>query len=97
MGLEPPIPLEPGADITKTWTKRVVDRDSSSFEHAALATDLDGDGLQELYVANDNGEAIRRYVWNGRRLVKETIYERTDDRSVLTWNIMAVPVGLVPE
>ena len=89
--------LTPGDDITKPWTKRVVDRDSSSFEHAALATDLDGDGLQELYVANDNGKAIRRYVWNGRRLVKETIYERTDDRSILTWNIMAVPVGLLPE
>ncbi len=89
--------LKPGADITKTWTKRVIDRDSSSFEHAALATDLDGDGLQELYVANDNGKAIRRYVWNGRRLVKEEIYRREDDRSILTWNIMAVPVGLLPE
>ncbi len=89
--------LKPGADITKTWTKRVIDRDSSSFEHAALATDLDGDGLQELYVANDNGKAIRRYVWNGRRLVKEEIYRRGDDRSILTWNIMAIPVGLVPD
>ncbi len=88
--------LKPGADVTKTWTKRVVDRDSSSFEHAALATDLDGDGRQELYVANDNGKAVQRYVWNGRRLVKETIYERTDDRSILTWNIMSIPVELVP-
>ena len=89
--------LKPGDDIAKPWTKRVVDRDSSSFEHAALATDLDGDGLQELYVANDNGKSIRRYVWNGRRLVKEEIYKREDDRSILTWNIMAVPVGLLPD
>jgi len=89
--------LKPGTDIAKPWTKRVVDRDSSSFEHAALATDLDGDGLQELYVANDNGKTLQRHVWNGRRLVKEVIYARQDDRSILTWNIMAIPVELVPE
>jgi len=89
--------LKPGDDPARTWTKRVVDRDSSSFEHAAIATDLDGDGRQELYVANDNGKSIRRYVWNGRRLAKEDIYARQDDRSVLTWNIMPIPVALVPE
>lgn len=88
--------LKPGDDPSKPWTKRVIDRDSRSFEHAALVTDLDGDGLEELYVANDNGKAIRRYVWNGRRLVKEQIHQRTDDRSILTWNIMPIPVGLVP-
>lgn len=89
--------LKPGDDIEKPWTKRVVDRDSKSFEHAALATDLDGDGKQELYVANDDGKTLRRYVWNGRRLVKEDIYTRQDDRSILTWNIMAIPVSLVPQ
>ncbi|MEZ4281940.1 MAG: VCBS repeat-containing protein [Myxococcota bacterium] len=89
--------LKPGDDVAKPWTKRVVDRDSKSFEHAALATDLDGDGKQELYVANDDGKTLRRYVWNGRRLVKEDIYERTDDRSILTWNIMPIPASLVPQ
>lgn len=89
--------LKPGDDVAKTWTKRVVDRDSSSFEHAAIATDLDGDGRQELYVANDEGKSIRRYVWNGRRLVKEEIYSRQDDRSILTWNVMPIPVALVPD
>jgi hypothetical protein len=89
--------LKPGDDVSKPWTKRVVDRDSKSFEHAALATDLDGDGRQELYVANDDGKTLRRHVWNGRRLVKEDIYKREDDRSILTWNIMTIPVGLVPE
>ena len=89
--------LKPGNDIEKPWTKRGVDRDSKSFEHAALATDLDGDGKQELYVANDDGKTLRRYVWNGRRLVKEDIHTRQDDRSILTWNIMAIPVSLVPQ
>jgi hypothetical protein len=89
--------LRPNADPTKTWRKRAIDRRSSSFEHATIAIDLDGDGVQELYVASDNDKALRRYVWNGRRLVKEEIYKRGDNRSILTWNIMPIPVELVPE
>jgi hypothetical protein len=89
--------LRPGDDPTKPWRKKAIDRRSSSFEHAALATDLDGDGIQELYVASDNDGELRRYVWNGRRLVKEVIYERADNRSILTWNIMPVPLELVAE
>jgi hypothetical protein len=88
--------LRPGEDHTKPWKKKAIDRRSSSFEHATIALDLDGDGMQELYVASDNDGSIRRYAWNGRRLVKETIYERTDKRSILTWNIMPIPVALVP-
>ncbi|CAM9568520.1 unnamed protein product [Discosporangium mesarthrocarpum] len=86
--------LRPGDDPTKPWRKKAIDRRSSSFEHAAIALDLDEDGQQELYVASDNQGEIRRYVWNGRRLVKEVIYERNDPRSILTWNIMPIPVGL---
>jgi hypothetical protein len=89
--------LKPGADPNKKWTKKAIDRRSSSFEHAAMATDLDGDGIQELYVASDNDKTIRRYVWNGRRLVKQAIYERTDNRSILTWNIMPIPKTLVQD
>jgi hypothetical protein len=89
--------LRPGKDPMKPWSKKSIDRHSSSFEHAAIATDLDGDGLQELYVASDNDKALRRYVWNGRRLVKEDISKRNDNRSVLTWNIMPIPIELVPD
>lgn len=88
--------LRPGEDPNEPWSKRAIDRQSSSFEHAVIATDLDGDGLEELYVASDNDQAIRRYVWNGRRLVKEEIHRRSDGRSILTWNIMPIPVELVP-
>ncbi len=88
--------LRPNADPNRKWRKKSIDRRSSSFEHAAIATDLDGDGVQELYVASDNDRALRRYVWNGRRLVREVIYERPDARSILTWNIMPIPVELVP-
>ena len=89
--------LRPGEDPTKPWKKKAIDRRSSSFEHAAIATDLDGDGLQELYVASDNDRQLRRFVWNGRRLVKDVIYERPDKRAVLTWNIMPIPAALAPE
>ncbi len=89
--------LRPGDDPTKPWRKKAIDRRSSSFEHAVIATDLDGDGLQELYVASDNDKALRRYVWDGRRILKEEIYERQDNRSILTWNIMPIPVELVAE
>ena len=89
--------LRPGDDPTKPWRKKAIDRRSSSFEHAVIATDLDGDGIQELYVASDNDKALRRYVWDGRRMAKEEIYKRTDNRSILTWNIMPIPVELVAE
>ncbi len=89
--------LRPDPDPTKQWRKTAIDRRSSSFEHAAIATDLDGDGVQELYVASDNDKALRRYVWNGRRLVKEEIYKRDDNRSILTWNIMPIPLELVAD
>ena len=89
--------LRPGDDPTKPWRKKAIDRRSSSFEHAAIALDLDEDGQQELYVASDNQGQIRRYVWNGRRLVKEVIFERNDPRSILTWNIMPIPAGLASE
>jgi len=89
--------LRPGEDPTKPWRKKAIDRRSSSFEHAVIATDLDGDGLQELYVASDNDKALRRYVWDGRRMSKQVIYKRGDNRSILTWNIMPIPVELVAE
>ena len=90
-------PRNPGWISSVTHAPPTIDRRSSSFEHAAIATDLDGDGVQELYVASDNDKALRRYVWNGRRLVKEEIYRRSDNRSILTWNIMPIPVELVSD
>lgn len=48
-------------------------------------------------MASDNDKALRRYVWNGRRLVREEIYKRSDNRSILTWNIMPIPLDLVAE
>jgi hypothetical protein len=86
----------PGDDPNQPWDVSLVDRDSGGFEHAALFTDLDGDGSDELYVASDKHKELRRYVWTGDRLARETIYARTDGKAIFTWNIMPVPKSLVP-
>jgi hypothetical protein len=74
----------------------LIDRDSAGFEHAAILTDLDGDGTDELYVASDKHKELRRYVWRDGRAVRETIYRRPDARPIFTWNLMPVPVELIP-
>jgi hypothetical protein len=88
--------LRPGADPAAGWTVSLIDRDSKGFEHASLLADLDGDGKDELYVASDHHKELRRYVWDGTKLAREVIYVRPDARPIFTWNLAAVPVGLIP-
>ena len=89
--------LRPGPDPMKPWDVTLIDKNSGGFEHAAILSDLDGDGKDELYVASDKHKQVRRYTWDGRRLVSETIYRRPKgEGGVFTWNIMPVPVELAP-
>ena len=88
--------LEPGSDPHDAWAITSIDRNSGGFEHAAILTDLDGDGIDELYVANDNAGEINRYVWQDGSPVKETLYTYPEGLSGFTWNIMPVPVELMP-
>ena len=78
------------------WPATLIDGTSAGFEHAAVLADLDGDGRDELYVASDKHNQVRRYVWNGKKMAREVIYTRTDGRFVFTWNLMPIPLGLVP-
>jgi len=87
--------LRPGADPKAPWTVTSIDTNSSGFEHAAILTDLDQDGTDELYVASDDQGEVRRYVWTDKGFASETIYKRAVPGSVFTWNIMPVPVDLV--
>lgn len=89
--------LRPGDDPSAKWKAELIDRDSAGFEHAAILTDLDGDGIVELYVASDRHKEVRRYVWDGRRMKREVIYKRPDDRPIFTWNLMPIPVELIPK
>jgi hypothetical protein len=68
-----------------------IEPNSSGFEHAALLTDLDEDGRDELYVAADDQGELRRYVWREGKLERETILRRENPRETWTWNIMAIP------
>jgi hypothetical protein len=88
--------LTPGTDPHEPWSISSIDRDSSGFEHAAILTDLDGDAIDELYVANDDAGEIDRYVWRSGSPVKETLYTHPEGLSGFTWNIMPVPVELIP-
>lgn len=88
--------LRPGSDPDAKWKATLIDRNSAGFEHAALLTDLDEDGVDELYVASDKHKEVRRYTWQGGKPVREVIYERPDDRPIFTWNLMPVPSSLIP-
>ena len=88
--------LRPGIDSDAKWKVTLIDRKSAGFEHAALLTDLDGDGVDELYVASDKHKEVRRYTWQHGKPIREVIYERPDARPIFTWNLMPVPVSLIP-
>jgi len=96
--------LRPGEDPRGEWTAELVDRDSGGFEHAAILTDLDADGRDELYVASDDRKKnasgrpeVRRYVWSDEGPDREVIYVRADDRPIFTWNLMPIPIELLPK
>jgi hypothetical protein len=87
--------LRPGADPKGAWKVEAIDAKSSGFEHAALLTDLDGDQVDELYVASDDQGEVRRYVFSDGKWTREVIHTRKPAGSAFTWNIMPVPVELV--
>lgn len=60
----------PGA---KKWKVELVDAESSGFEHATVLADLDGDGVQEIYVASDDQHQLRRYRWTGNDWQRDTL------------------------
>jgi hypothetical protein len=84
--------LRPGSP----WTVELIDDDSYGFEHAAILCDLDENGVDELYVASDKQGEVRRYAWEAGELKREVIYAHPGGLDGFTWNIMPVPVELIP-
>jgi len=78
------------------WSSELIDPDSSGFEHAAVFADLDEDGVDELYVASDKHDEIRRYLWRDGKPLREVIHRHTDGLSRFTWNLMPAPVRMIP-
>jgi hypothetical protein len=88
--------LRPPAGTSEPWSVECIDRRSSAFEHAALLTDLDGDGRDELYVANDRAAEVNQYLWRDGHLSRTTIHNHGAEFKGFTWNLMEVPVELLP-
>lgn len=87
--------LRPGKTPGAEWSVENIETQSSGFEHAALLTDLDEDGKDELYVAADDQGELRRYVWKDGKPQRDTILRRDNPRETWTWNIMPVPGPLL--
>ena len=78
------------------WSVELIDQESSGFEHAAILTDLDEDGVDELYVASDRDGEIRQYVWIDGQPDRLVIHRHTDGLSRFTWNLMPTPIAALP-
>ena len=85
--------LEPGRDANGEWSSENIDRDSGGFEHAAYFTDLDGDGSEELYIADDNAGELHRYIWHADRPRRSLVTQRDRPRERMVWNITSIPVS----
>jgi len=86
--------MRPGTKEKPEWSIENIETASSGFEHAALLTDLDEDGKDELYVAADDQGELRRYVWRDGKPVRDTILKRDNPRETWTWNLMPLPKEL---
>lgn len=72
-----------------TWTKHLVDANSSGFEHAAGLFDMDADGKLELYVAADDQDVVKRYRHTANGFQGEVISQLMPRD--LTWSIEFCP------
>ncbi len=78
------------------WRQEKIASDSSGFEHAALLADLDEDGRDELYVASDEQNEVRRYQLRRGAWDKKVLYRYPGKMPGFTWNVTAVRAALVP-
>jgi hypothetical protein len=70
------------------WDVTSIDRSGGGFEHAITIADLDGDGRDELYEADDPSGELRRTTWTGERFEREVL-ARHAPGSRLTWSLVA--------
>ena len=87
--------LDSGDDPRAPWAVTLLDADSRGFEHASLLADLDEDGADELYVADDASGEIRRYRASPTGLSREVIHRSAPGRAI-TWSLSPCPAALTP-
>jgi hypothetical protein len=85
--------LRPAGDRFK---KELIASDSSGFEHASILADLDGDGRDELYVASDQQDEVRRYTLAADGWEHEVLLKYDDGLGRFTWNVTISSVALLP-
>ncbi len=69
------------------WKATSIDSNSSGFEHACRAADLDGDGKLELYVVADDQGEFKRYVWNASSSSFDKVVLGKTSKEDITWNV----------
>jgi len=70
-----------------SYSGKCIDSKTGGFEHAAYLADMDGDAKQELYVADDKGGVLRRYVHRDGAYVPTVINKRLVPGQAMVWNI----------
>ncbi len=88
--------LRPAGEPTAPWQRERIADNSSGFEHAALLVDLDADGRDELYVASDDQNEVRRYRLQQGTWTSEVLYRYPEPLPGFTWSLTAVRAALVP-
>lgn len=69
------------------YSKKCIDSKSGGFEHAAYISDLDADGHQELYVADDRSGTIKKYTFSGGTYSSEILSRRLVPSQTMVWNL----------
>ena len=92
--------LRPGAS-GEDWEVTLIDADSGGWEHASVLADLDGDGTDELYVASDDHDEIRRYTYHPSpgedgEWRHELLVLHLDGLGRFTWNLMPARTSVMP-
>ncbi len=87
--------LRPTAEPEHAWARELVDAGSGGYEHAITLADLDGDGADELYVADDPAHELRRHVRRDGQWTREVLVRHPDAEERITWSLVAVS-GLAP-
>lgn len=72
-----------------SWSKTLIDKDSSGFEHTSYGADLNKDGKLELYVAADNQGSLNQYLWNAEKKQFDKTKIGDIAENTFTWNIIS--------
>jgi hypothetical protein len=67
---------------------------TSGFEHATCVFDIDGDGDDEVFTADDKNRHVYQWTWDPARSKygKQELWKSPDRATFFTWGILPVPI-----